>query len=159
MAQPAAAQNGNAQNVQTIAAPLHFTGNDSQGSAEITPKDFLRQLEIRILGNRITEDADKLAFALNALQGKAHEWYLSLKQRNDYVETFEYFKTHFCNQFRVPGYLPQEFDISLIAKQKMDEDPALYFARISMYMANSVPAERFVNFTRTITEQCNAMVT
>ena len=76
MAQQNEQANVNA-NIQTIAAPLIFVGNEPPTPNELSPQDFLRQLEIRILGNRIERDEDKLSFALNALQGKSHDWYIS----------------------------------------------------------------------------------
>ena len=51
---------------QAIAAPLYFTGNLSPNPGELSAIDFLRQMEIRMLGNNIVNDADKLSFALNA---------------------------------------------------------------------------------------------
>ena len=72
-----------------------------------------------MLGNNINEDADKLSFALNALQGSTHEWYMGLKIRDDFVATFTFFKTRFCHKYRLPGYTPNEFDITLISRQQM----------------------------------------
>ena len=143
----AAAQQGAVGHTQTIAAPLTFIGNDPPLQGELTAQDFLRQLEVRILGARLAADADKLAFALNALQGRAHEWYVGLQVRGDYEDTFEYFKNKFCHKYRIPGYLPQEFDFSLIAKQRIDEDPTQYVSRISHYLTNAAPADSFVTFT------------
>jgi len=79
-------QNQNVAHTQTIAAPLHFAGNDPPTATELSPQDFLRQLEVRILGNRIEQDANKLAFALNCLQGRAHIWYTGLKIRAEEAE-------------------------------------------------------------------------
>ena len=88
---------------QTIAAPLYFSGNVPPNPGELSALDFLCQMEIRMLGNNINENADKLSFALNALQGSAHEWYMGLKIRDDFVATFTFFKTRFCLKYRLPG--------------------------------------------------------
>ena len=108
--------------------------------------DFLRQLDIRLLGNNVSLDSDKLAFALHALHGPAHEWYIGLRLRADFSDTFEYFRSRFCHKYRIPGYLPHEFDFALIAKQLPEEDPTQYLARISNYVNNSAPLESFVRF-------------
>ena len=58
-----------ALHTQTIAAPLHFAGNDPVLAGELSEVDFLRQLDIRLLGNNVSLDSEKLAFALHALHG------------------------------------------------------------------------------------------
>ena len=119
---------------QTIAAPLYFSGNVPQNPGELSAQDFLHQMEIRLLGNNITEDADKLSFALNALHGHTHEWYMGLKIRHDFVATFSFFKNRFCHKYRLPGYTPNEFDVTLISKQNIEEDPEEYIPRITNYI-------------------------
>ena len=123
---------------QTIAAPLYFSGNVPPNPGELSALDFLRQMEIRMLGNNIHEDAEKLSFALNALQGRAHEWYMGLKIRHDFVATLTFFKSRFCHKYRLPGYTPNEFDITLISTQYVEEDPEQYIARITNYMELSL---------------------
>ena len=123
-----------ALHTQTIAAPLHFAGNDPALVGELSAVDFLRQLDIRLLGNNVTLDSEKLAFALHALHGPAHEWYVGLRLRADFVDTFDYFRFRFCHKYRIPGHLPHEFDFALIAKQLPEEDPTQYLARISNYV-------------------------
>ena len=145
--QAARAQRAAQPHTQTIAAPLYFPGNDPPLQGELTPRDFLRELDIRILGQGIVNDNDKLAFALNTLQGKAHEWYLSLGLRADFEPTFSYFRKRFAHKYRVPGHILSEFDVSLISKQNIEEDPSQYLARISNYVEGSAPAASFVVFT------------
>ena len=129
--QAAQAVFNNVNHTQTIAAPLHFAGNDPPTANELKPREFLRQLEIRMLGNRLQRDEDKLAFTLNTLQGDAHEWYVALDKRSDFERTFAYLKKLFCHKYRVPGQLPQEYDIGLISKQRIEEDPTQYMSRIT----------------------------
>ena len=145
----AAAALGATTHTQTIAAPLHFAGNDPPLQGEISATDFLRELEVRILGQNLTEDKSKLTFALNALQGKAHDWWTSLIIRADFKETFAYFKQKFSHKYRVPGYTSHEFDFSLIAKQRPEEDPSQYIARITTYVNNAAPAASFITWSNT----------
>ena len=46
----AAASTGATMHTQTIAAPLHSAGNDPPLQGEISARDFLRELDVRILG-------------------------------------------------------------------------------------------------------------
>ena len=155
-AAPAAAALGTASHTQTIAAPLHFAGNDPPLSGEISPSDFLRELEVRILGQSLSDDKQKLKFALNALQGKAHDWWTSLVIREDFKETYTYFKQKFSHKYRVPGYTSHEFDFSLIAKQKPEEDPSQYIARITSYVNNAAPAASFITWSNARRDLFNA---
>ena len=56
---------------QTIAAQLYR--NPHPNKNELSAQDFLRQMEIFMLGNNVMKDSHKLSFALNTLQGGAHE--------------------------------------------------------------------------------------
>ena len=78
-----------ALHTQTIAAPLHFAGNDPVLAGELSAVDFLRQMDICLLGNNVSLDSEKLAFALHALHGTAHEWYIGLWLRADFMDTFD----------------------------------------------------------------------
>ena len=153
----AAAATGGSLHTQTIAAPLHFAGNDPPLAGEISARDFLRELEVRILGQNITSDKLKLQFALNALQGKAHEWWTSLSIREDFRSDYAYFKKKFAHKYRVPGFTQHEFDFSLIARQKPEEDPTQYIARITAYLNNAAPSDSFIQWSPARRDEFNTV--
>ena len=70
---------------------------------------------------------------------------MGLKIHRDFVATYTYFKSRFCHQYRLPGHTPSEFDITLISKPNIDENPEQYIARIINYVNKSVPVESFVD--------------
>ena len=57
---------------QTIAAPLHFAGNDPKLEGELSAVDFLGHLHSRFLSNNVSLDYEKLALVRRALHGPAH---------------------------------------------------------------------------------------
>ena len=146
-AQAIAAGIRGAVHTQTIAAPLHFAGNDPPLLGEMSPMDYLRELEIRMAGQGLRAEEDKLAFALATLKGPAHDWYKCLAVRADYRRTYAYFKTKFAHKYRIPGHARHEFNVTNVTKQKAEEDPYQYLARVKAYFDNAAPPQDFRRWT------------
>ena len=100
-----------------------------------------------MLGQNIAADHAKLTFALAALKGNAHDWYKCLTIRADFESSYAYFRTKFAHKYRIPGHAHHEFDVTSLSKQRFDEDPYQYLARIKAYFDNASPSTLFTTWT------------
>ena len=135
-----------ANTTQTIAAPLRFYGRDVPLKGDLTPEDFLRELEGRIAGQELTTDATKIAFTAQCMIGEAYAFFKGLDGDDEYVATFASFKQRFRHYYQLPGASIDNFDCSKLHAQRIDESPHHYLNRVRLYVTSSFPASHFCQF-------------
>ena len=79
--------------------------------------------------------------------------------RTDFIDSFAYFRSRFCQKYNLPSTLPPNFAFALITRQLHEEDPSQYFSRINEFMYVSgqevAPAEAPFKFLSRISGYIN----